>query len=92
MTSRLDRLRASTRPARRWLASWLLAPMTVRRWLLLVLVAVGWLLSALVGCSTPPPVDPVRAEAQRLRALYGDPRNWPAEEWARWEEAARGSR
>ena len=93
--SRLDSFRVKTRPLRRYVASWLLAPLTVRRWLLLVLVAVGWILSALVGCSTPAPIvtrDDLAREAQRLMAAHGDRESWPAAERARWEFAAEAIR
>jgi hypothetical protein len=93
--SRLDSLRVRTRPLRRYVASWLLAPLTIRRWLLLLMVAVGWVLSALVGCSTVAPLatrEDLAREAQRLTAAHGDRDNWPAAERARWEAAAEAIR
>lgn len=90
-SDRLARLRAATRPARRWLA----VPSEIPRWIVLILAVLAAM--AVLGCATPTAPDlstreGVRAEAQRLRATYGDPANWPPQEWARWEEAVRGSR
>jgi hypothetical protein len=87
LRSLLLTVRLRTRPARRWLAGWLLAPLTTRRWVVVVLVVLC--LIGLLGCATPTPREQVRAEAARLRAQYGDHANWPAAEWARWEAMAR---